>query len=114
MASGMGVVPGRERQAPVQQALQGLRPSLQAELPGGGGVLPTLSIPSFQKVKGLGFKMGGKNRPRRPFWASPYDFSCWTVPLILGGRSVHFERFPITERERRLRLEPRATLSLLF
>ena len=28
MASGMGVLPGRERQAPVQQALQRLCPSL--------------------------------------------------------------------------------------
>lgn len=58
MASGMGVLPGRERQASVQQALQGLRPSLQAELPGCGGVLPTLSFPPFQKVRELGFKMG--------------------------------------------------------
>ena len=58
MASGMGVLPGRERQAPVQQALQGLCPSLQAEFPGGGGILSALSFPPFQKVRELGFKMG--------------------------------------------------------
>ena len=58
MASGMGVLPGRERQAPVQQALQRLCPPLQTEFPGGGGVLPTLSFPPFQKVRELGFKMG--------------------------------------------------------
>lgn len=58
MASGMGVLPGREREAPVQQALQRLRPSLQAEFPGGGGVLSALSFPPFQKVRELRFKMG--------------------------------------------------------
>ena len=58
MASGMGVLPGRERQASVQQALQGLCPSLQAEFPGGGGVLSALSFPPFQKVRELGFKTG--------------------------------------------------------
>ena len=58
MASGMGVLPGRERQAPVQQALQRLCPSLQAEFSGGGGVLSALSFPPFQKVRELGFKMG--------------------------------------------------------
>ena len=60
MASGMGVLPGREWQAPVQQALQGLCPSLQAEFPGGGIVLSALSFPPFQKVRELGFKMGRK------------------------------------------------------
>ena len=60
MASGMGVLPGREREAPVQQALQRLRPSLQAEFPGGGGVLSALSFQPFQKVRELGFKMGEK------------------------------------------------------
>lgn len=58
MASGMGVLPGRERQASVQQALQGLCPSLQAEFPGGGGVLPALSFPPFPKVQKLGLKTG--------------------------------------------------------
>ena len=58
MASGMGVLPGRERQAPVQQALQGLCPSLQTEFPGGGGVLSALSFPPFQKARELGLKMG--------------------------------------------------------
>ena len=58
MASGMGVLPGRERQASVQQALQGLCPSLQAEFPGGGGVLSALSFSPFPKVQELGFKMG--------------------------------------------------------
>ena len=58
MASGMGVLPGRERQAPVQQALQGLCPSLQAELPGGGVVLSALSFPPFEKMQELGFKTG--------------------------------------------------------
>ena len=47
MASGMGVLPGRERQAPVQQALQGLYPSLQTGFPGGGVVLSALSFPPF-------------------------------------------------------------------
>ena len=56
MASGMGVLPGRERQAPVQQAMQGLCSSLQAEFPGGGIVLSALSFPPFQKVRELGFK----------------------------------------------------------
>ena len=60
MASGMGVLPGRERQAPVQQALQGLCPSLQAEFPGGGGVLSALPFPPFKKVRELGFKTGKK------------------------------------------------------
>ena len=58
MASGMGVLPGRERQAPVQQAMQGLCPSLQAEFPGGGVVLSALSFPPLQKVWELGFKTG--------------------------------------------------------
>ena len=58
MASGVVVLPGRERQASVQQTLQGLCPSLQAELPGGGGVLSALSFPPFQKVRELGFKIG--------------------------------------------------------
>ena len=60
MASGMGVLPGREWQAPVQQALQGLCPSLQAEFPGGGVVLSALSFPPFQKVQELEFKIGDK------------------------------------------------------
>ena len=67
MASGMGVLPGRERQAPVQQAMQGLCPSLQAEFPGGGVVLSALSFPPFPKVQKLGFKMGGRNRLWRLF-----------------------------------------------
>ena len=58
MASGMGVLPGRERQAPVQQALQGLCPPLQAEFPGSGGVLPALSFSPFKKVQKLVLKMG--------------------------------------------------------
>ena len=58
MAPGISVLPGRERQTPVQQALQGLCPSLQAEFPGGGGVLSALSFPPFQKVRELGSKMG--------------------------------------------------------
>ena len=60
MASGMGVLPGRKRQASVQQALQGLCPSLQTEFSGGGGVLPALSFPPFQKVRELGFKQAKK------------------------------------------------------
>ena len=60
MASGMGVLSGRERQAPVQQAMQGLCPSLQAEFPGGGVVLSALSFSPFPKVQELGFKMGEK------------------------------------------------------
>ena len=58
MASGMGVLPGRERQAPIQQALQRLCPSLQAEFSGGGVDLSALSFPPFQKVWRLGFKIG--------------------------------------------------------
>ena len=58
MASGMVVLPGQEWQAPVQQALQGLCPSLQTEFSGGGVVLSTLSFPPLQKVRELGFKMG--------------------------------------------------------
>jgi len=38
--------------------MQGLCPSLQAELPGGGVVLSTLSFPPLQKVRKLGFKIG--------------------------------------------------------
>ena len=58
MASGMGVLPGRERQTPVQQAVQGLCPFLQAEFPGGGVVLSALSFPPLQKTQELGLKMG--------------------------------------------------------
>ena len=58
MASGMGVLPGRERQTPVQQALQGLRSSLQAKFPGGGVVLSAPSFPPLQKVRELGLKTG--------------------------------------------------------
>ena len=54
----MGLLPGGERQAAVQPALQGLYPSLQAEFPGGGVVLSALFFPPFQKVWELGFKMG--------------------------------------------------------
>ena len=57
MASGMVVLPVRERQAQVQQALQELCSSLQAEFPGGGAVLSALSFQPFQKVRELGFKM---------------------------------------------------------
>jgi len=41
--------------------MQGLCPSLQAELPGGGVVLSTLSFPPLQKVRELGFKIGAEN-----------------------------------------------------
>lgn len=58
MAFGKCVLSERERQAPVQQALQRLCSPLQAEFPGGGGVLPALSFPPFQKVRELGFKIG--------------------------------------------------------
>lgn len=50
MASGMGVLPGRERQASVQQALQGLCPSLQAEFPGASHRLSTLPVHTLEKV----------------------------------------------------------------
>ena len=49
VAAGMGLLPGGERQAAVQPALQGLRPSLQAELPGGGVGLPALPVPACEK-----------------------------------------------------------------
>ena len=58
MVSKMGVLPGREPQAPVQQALQRLYPSLQAEFPGSSGVLPALSFSLLTKVRKLGFKTG--------------------------------------------------------
>lgn len=60
MASGMGVLPGRERQAPIQQALQRLCPPMQAEFSGGGVDLSALSFPPFQKVQELEFKIGDK------------------------------------------------------
>ena len=53
MAFGKCVLSERERQAPVQLALQGLCSPLQAEFPGGGGIL-SLPIP---KVWELGFKL---------------------------------------------------------
>ena len=49
VAAGMGLLPGGKRQAAVQPALQGLRPSLQAELPGGGVGLPALPVPAREK-----------------------------------------------------------------
>ena len=58
VAAGMGFLPGGERPPQVQQGLQGLCPSMQAEFSGGGGVLPALSFPPFQKVQELGLKMG--------------------------------------------------------
>ena len=48
----MGLLPGGERQAAVQPALQGLRPSLQAELPGSGIGLPPLPVPAREKRRG--------------------------------------------------------------
>ena len=42
------------------EGMQGLCPSLQAELPGGGVVLSTLSFPPLQKVRKLGFKLAKK------------------------------------------------------
>ena len=45
MASGMSVLPERERQAPIQQALQRLCPSLQTEVSDCGGIVPALSFP---------------------------------------------------------------------
>lgn len=56
VAAGMVLLPGGERPPQVQQDLQGLCPSLQAEFPGGGVVLSALSFPPFQKVRELGFK----------------------------------------------------------
>ena len=47
--------------------MQGLCPSLQAEFPGSGGVLPALSFPPLQKAQELGFKMGGKKPPMAAF-----------------------------------------------
>ena len=47
MAAGMGLLSWGERQAAVQPALQGLRPSLQAELPGVSGRMSALQ---FQTV----------------------------------------------------------------
>ena len=38
--------------------MQGLCPSLQAELPGCGVVLSALSFPPFEKTQELGFKTG--------------------------------------------------------
>lgn len=58
VAAGMVLLPGGERPPQVQQDLQGLCPSLQAEFPGGGVVLSALSFQPFQKVRELGFKMG--------------------------------------------------------
>ena len=52
VAAGMGLLPGGEWQAAVQPALQGLCPSLQAELPGGGIGLPALPVPACEKRRG--------------------------------------------------------------
>ena len=58
MVPKMDVLPGREPQAPVQQTLQRLYPSLQAEFPGSSGILPALSFSPLPKVQELGLKMG--------------------------------------------------------
>ena len=42
----------QERQPAVQPALQGMYPSLQAELPGGGVGVPTLPVPAREKRRG--------------------------------------------------------------
>lgn len=58
VAAGMGFLPGGERPPQVQQGLQGLCPSLQAEFPGGGAVLSALSFPPLPKTQKLGSKTG--------------------------------------------------------
>ena len=79
MASGMVVLPRRERQMPEQQAMQGLCPSLQAELPGGNVVLSALSFPLFQKVRELGFKMDEETACGGFSVQGQYDFLCGAV-----------------------------------
>ena len=57
VAAGMVLLPGGEWPPQVQQNLQGLCPSMQAEFSGGGSVLPTLSFLPLPKVQELGFKI---------------------------------------------------------
>ena len=98
MASGMGVLPGRERQASVQQALQGLCPSLQAEFPGGGGILPALSFPPLQKVQKLVFKMGPKVACGSFFVWGQYDFLCGAAKRFYIGKTPDF--YPLASKMR--------------
>lgn len=51
VAAGMGFLPGGERPPQVQQGLQGLCPSLQAELPGSSYLLPSLPVHTLEKVQ---------------------------------------------------------------
>lgn len=51
VAAGVGFLPGRERPPQVQQGLQGLCPSLQAELPGSSYLLPSLPVHTLEKVQ---------------------------------------------------------------
>ena len=71
VAAGMGLLPGGERQAAVQPALQGLRPSLQAELPGGGVGLPALPVPAREKKAWIRVGNGQNSPPWRRFQTPP-------------------------------------------
>lgn len=51
VAAGMGFLPGGERPPQVQQGLQGLRPPLQAELPGCPHRLSPLPVRTLKKVR---------------------------------------------------------------
>ena len=98
MASGMVVLPGRERQAPVQQALQGLYSSLQAEFPGGGGILSPLSFPPFQKTQELGLKIGEETAYGSFFVWGQYDFPVWSGKAFCIGKMSNF--YPLASKTR--------------
>ena len=58
MASGVVLLPGRERQTAIQQGLPWLYPRLQAEFPGDPDSLSPLHFGEIEKVWWQGFKNG--------------------------------------------------------
>ena len=89
MASGMVVLSGRERQAPVQQALQRLCPSLQAEFPGGDVVLSALSFPPLP----LGFELGEATACGGFFWGRLIISRAGLLPPIQGYKETILNSF---------------------
>lgn len=73
--------------------LQGLRPPLQVELPGGGVVLSALSFLPFQKMEELGFKMGEKTACVSFFRVRAVNFLCGATRRFCIGKMSNFSLF---------------------